>query len=466
MIGRSSLLVLSVFGLGCALSLALYVSTSDDARGPHAASQERGPQGRRSDPVPDLTVVQEPAEGERSLAADPRPSVARVETLAEILRSEKVSLVELTPGRRAPQLACLTVAMHPDLAGAQNWVRLHPVPPSYQHYGEGAATRKDELGRFVFERILPGEYRVEAEVDLGPGKVLEFERQLSLLEAENAVIELGEPVQERVVLYGSVGVPGLEIALRPVASQERLTTTSSKWGKYELSAPGSGKYVLELRPEGGLGDVYPIELPNRPSHRYDIELPRTSLTVLVSDSSGSPMKGCSVVFDTEHSKKHMRGVSDGEGSLVRQYLRPGRYLVTASAEGRQTSVELDLEEWEQRTLRLWLAEPGSVHFENLGGVDSSRVGSWSVVYEPSDGRELRFLFFQGRKTPERHRLFAGTLSKDLPRMTFTGLPPGPYQIMGWVGEGDQRRVRHVATRITPGSSEETFLSEFGLGGGK
>jgi protocatechuate 3,4-dioxygenase beta subunit len=214
-------------------------------------------------------------------------------------------------------------------------------------------TTSDELGRFVFEDLTPGRYRVEA--DPAPEDVADLEEddwQLREARKRSATVEVAEAAAEHVVLgvpardavlvrgtvrRGGAPAPGVHVVAAAMTQERAGSRTGARTdeaGRYELALEAAGDYGFEIRGgEDGTQTWRRVEVPAGGHAALDFELGAGRISGRVR-SGGEPVAGAYVRLELERGEAQRRpdGVqgnaqTDEEGRFAFEDLPSGTYAL-------------------------------------------------------------------------------------------------------------------------------------------
>ena len=259
-------------------------------------------------------------------------------TLADGERREDLELRLPTPARIA---GTWTTADGQPRAGLS--VRLD-VPPfdgrfKFQQLSPRFETsaRCDEQGRYAFEGLRPGTYRVDAR---SAGAV-----ECTLAEGEQRTVDFRQPAAVRV--HGRVTAGGHPVSGAPVKARNDPVDRSQRlFLDQPAVSDADGLYALELNVGGDL-EVY-VEgsgIPESEPHSVhvepggdatlDIELPTGRIAgQIVDDASGAAVEGLEVSLCHDRNIYLASSTTDDAGSFRFEGLPPDAYSVRVSGSGR------------------------------------------------------------------------------------------------------------------------------------
>ena len=308
-------------------------------------------------------------------------------------------------------------------------------------------TRSDEEGRFLFENVDPGRWRVTAvDVDemvstgsIGGDAVLMTEVEIVAGETQHVV--LGSAPRHPVevsgrVMRGREPHAGAWISFSPTGSitfEQLAVGRIGEDGRYALTVDGSGEYSVTVQmdlsdPEGTNTIDFVREVPASPRATIDLELPLGSLSGQVFDAEGEPAAGCRVTL-----------MSDGRGG-AEEYSQ-GTYLETrAESDGRFTVTNLRAGTYQLAAggssfdggpawARIWKTDISLDEGEERAGIEFHLPPSVSVQVTVSDegGNPLEGLSVFARDSGGRIvDAISIAISGENGACTLSGLAPGMY----------------------------------------
>ncbi len=320
-------------------------------------------------------------------------------------------------------------------------------------------TSTDAHGKFRFEDVYPGKWQVVAlphedhiaevlaEDGGGVGRLIAGVRMriVELAEGAEAHVILGEPLPDPVRVSGRVtldnlGVPGVVVSFVGTVAQAgsvRFESADAD-GRYEILLPAGGSYLMLVQRMGPVmaetSLEFRVEVPDRPEHEIDVEIPLGQLSGRVEGPGGEALAGVRVtlVGAKNNSQTFWGGhftetETDGTGKYTVDWLRPGSYRVTAggvryggmfgspSPWGKGAGVLVEIRASEQ---------VGDVDFRLQAG--GSLVGIARDSYgEPVPGAAIYAYDSTGQ--PVERLTFVSTDNSGAYK--FDGLAPGEYTLL-------------------------------------
>ena len=213
------------------------------------------------------------------------------------------------------------------------------------HRGRAREAHTDNRGRFVFERLVPGQASIELRttsgeflqsslVGIDPSATTECEMVLSEVEVSGRISRDGRPVAGTRVRVSGLGHAGVWVS-EPSDEEGRYAVTLHETGAFQLVVESADGRVRAKRR---------IELTEAGSHLVDLEIPASPLQGRIIDAaSGAPVKAARVsAYPREGGSvtAAQAATTNGEFSLD---VEPGNYHVDVTAPGYQSkSIEVEV----------------------------------------------------------------------------------------------------------------------------
>jgi protocatechuate 3,4-dioxygenase beta subunit len=280
-------------------------------------------------------------------------------------------LLELAPADAVEGLV-LTLREGATITGQVLDERGEPLPGQGIHWGTGAANpgmafgSEDELlsdadGRFVLERVDPGEVTVVATLSREAMEEMMREAEdesaffdvmskmktakVEVPDGGTAHVVLGATPRVPVRLFGTVTAGGAPVAGgRVIAIAEggslmkgmKMSPTDDD-GAYEvtLDRPGNFRLLVGLRGSPSEFDLEHFEtIPEVDELRLDLEVPMGSLAGIVREPDGKPARGVEVYLTREDGTLRLADLGPGadvetgvDGGFAFENLAPGAYTL-------------------------------------------------------------------------------------------------------------------------------------------
>ena len=369
--------------------------------------------------------------------------------------------------------------------------------------------KADARGTFRVENLRPGSWNVTAllgQIDsLDPS--IDPSDPAATAEATSAFMDnlrftlvrlddgdeehvvLGAPPEDPVQVSGRVmhageGAAGAMISFFPDGAEGfsamKFTAVQSD-GRYELALDKPGRYHVQVQLNTSGGSMsqenveYSEEIPEKPEHRLDIELPTGRITGLVTGPDGRPSANTRMTLTTSGGMsmgtflggQYAEITTDSRGVYTFDFLRPGTYDLaaggalfggvfgTASPQGRVIRSALEISEGEAlEGIDFRLKEAGDITGK-VTDPNGRPIHNAAIFVRDSEGRLL-----------ER---FSMITSDHDGSFRYRGVQPGDYQLSarkdtltspdtGWVSvrEGAASRVNLT---LVPGTLLSVLVSD-------
>jgi len=282
------------------------------------------------------------------------------------------------------QLASVKGVVTHSVTGAplrKAFVRLHPAS------GNAKPATTDEQGRFVFEKLTPGSYKLDAE---HVGFL-----QSALVDSTGASIELrltaGETADVNVKLTPQAAISGrvLDQDGDPwVHTDLMLYRSAFKHGKRTLQYLRSGD-LIDDRGQFRVGDLAPGTYyiraePNVDWERYNRAASEPKLQPTWYSSS----------FDVEGSTPIVLSPGQDSSGLEIRLRQAATYRIRGTVSGLETVPGAD---GTSQTIRNVVASSGPENIASNYTVGLKRDGSFEIQGVPSGEFEIRFDLYQGQR---------------------------------------------------------------------
>jgi protocatechuate 3,4-dioxygenase beta subunit len=343
--------------------------------------------------------------------------------------------------------------------------------------GQVLRATTDEEGRYVLERLRPGNYQVvlsrramtslamkSAVITEGETTVLDFDEEPPIT-LEGRVLRGEEPL-------GGVGLFFLAGSSEAIAggSMEIKTTQADDAGNYSIGLDHGGTYQVQVLSAGSslISGEAMVELvvPDEPNVQRDIVLRTAGISGTVTTPDGDPVPGAFVTaqLDGVTAANDLKGVAtartDAEGLYKVAGLGDGIYRVTATAEGyapaERAAVEIspatpttivDLVLRAGRLLRGKVIDPG-------GNVVQGAMVYVTAAGSPSMARVPSISDVQGRfeaNVPSDDPVDVLVLAGGWAPTAVRGVSPNAEGLEVRVSRGGSVRVRVTRENGTPAS---------------
>jgi protocatechuate 3,4-dioxygenase beta subunit len=231
--------------------------------------------------------------------------------------------VELTPGQRVEGLSLVLrqggrlTGEALDSSGRPDANRLM-VLSARGPFGSPRNFSTDASGRFDERNLVPGDYDVslglttsEADDQRNSARTSSgrtwHHAAVRIVEGETAHVVLGAPPRSPVRVFGAVKVgprslPGARLSVgRRLSNGESISheTTSDGRGRYELTLEEPGDWGFFVTSAEGTSTGRHTEIPERPSHEFDLVLPSGTISGRVVDGGGQPISWLCVVLSND-----------------------------------------------------------------------------------------------------------------------------------------------------------------------
>lgn len=209
--------------------------------------------------------------------------------------------------------------------------------------------RTDGSGKFSFEGLPPGKHRVRLQEPNGldleahEHENLRSTQEVQLAEGESVHIVLGAPPKDPIEVSGVVsaggeGIPGVRVQW--TLGSFKVTEQADSQGRYTALLDGAGQYTVKVDSDEVGSDLYlQREVSQEPKQRIDLELPNSSVSGVVVDSSGAPAADIDLYLvrvdpgQRGNWGKFRNVESDEEGRFRVRWLDPGEYELRAGWAG-------------------------------------------------------------------------------------------------------------------------------------
>jgi len=183
---------------------------------------------------------------------------------------------------------------------------------------DSASARSDAAGRFEIAPLAAGPYVVSAQPtreeleriqregsDLVELSKIARRAEIEVVDGESVHVVLGSPPADTIRVFGQVTeggepVEGGSVSLVPAGGgfADRIDVTVGGDGSYELFAEREGDAVLIYQRQIYRTPAidYPIRIPPRREHRFDVRLPSGSIEGVVIGPGGAPAPGVSITL--------------------------------------------------------------------------------------------------------------------------------------------------------------------------
>jgi len=341
--------------------------------------------------------------------------------LAPGQKREQLQIVLRTPGR--------IVGLVLDLAGRTDAGR--PISLSGGDGGGWQQTTSDANGRFAFEKLSPGEYRVytqakQEEYAAAAGDQSRQSRvwqeqqrtaRTTVREGATTEITLGGLPKDALHLVGHVTCGGRAVANAYLQAWKHERTEDDEQREFHVSADADGSFDLVL---GGAGDYsinvnadasnastsihFDFKASAEPRQTRDFELPGARIAGRVVDRAGKPQAQLSLQLSPDSRKRGERpGVSgnvttDEQGRFQFEHVAPGTYEIvcggsdmdwrSSARTGRTTRSGLVVEAGKSLEGVEIVAQPACRVEGTVTGPDGAPVAGAAVLVVDEQGNSL------------------------------------------------------------------------------
>ena len=213
----------------------------------------------------------------------------------------------------------------------------------------------DPEGRFVFEALAAGRYRLLAVVSEDENPLGFFGRSamVDVVDGETSHVTIGGPVQGGIRVHGRITAgaraprprPGCTLQLYREDSGSEIPRIgrSDDQGRYEIFVDEPGPYLLlvhQPKPGNAFGDAVQFldrfRVPSAAEFEHDVVLPSAFVGGRVLLSDGSPARDVSVILEPEASTADLSAsasagfrATDEAGAFAFDGLKAGTYRISA-----------------------------------------------------------------------------------------------------------------------------------------
>ncbi len=345
----------------------------------------------------------------------------------------------------------------------------------------------DSRGEFLFEHLAAGNYQVismfagdkqptEGEQDNLSALVSGMKFQLvEVVDGEEKLVILGAKPENPVTVQGRVlalgkPVKGAMISFLPEegARMENLAFASSgSDGSYQLELGGPGRYLATVQETVGTGVQQSVEfspdIPAAAQHELDFDLPSGGISGQVRGPDKQPLDRARVSLSidgpiangTFTGGQYAEVLTEKDGSYELQWLRPGKYTVSAGGAlmgnllgdasdqdfGRQVRRDIQVSEGQwTRDVNFTLAEPGELIGRVVDG-SGRPVADAAIFLRDEEGNSVDRISFVSSDS-------AGSFE-------YPALSEGNYQVTARTS--DEVTSEAVEVRIREGQKSEVRL---------
>lgn len=364
--------------------------------------------------------------------------------------------------------------------------------------GEHANCRADDAGRFVFEHVVPGRWRVETQSD-GSEFTGDAERRapprlfhafVDVVDGQTTKVALGGSLASAVRVRGHVragtkAVSGAVVSASPADEEgddegeesegAQVAATADASGRYELVLDRPGAYEFEVTAPDASNLLRHVDVAAGSSAEIDFDLGSARIRGRVVDADGKPLANAWVMLMPADEPDAARGSSHGS----RQTDAEGRFRFESLAAG-EYSLRASVMAWSRSSRNLCAAQREGLVLAAGAALDDIELrieqGGTIVVRVAGAGgkneEELLLFDANGRQWSDwtDSELFAGGLdggsvrasgggSLEHGRRRIQGVPPGRMHALARTGSAVSRLVAFDVR------ANETTEVELALGAG-
>ena len=374
------------------------------------------------------------AEGNFSIEGIP-PGQVQLRTTCDEWADAEPQPFELTPGQKLEGVR-VVMRVYGRISGivldrAGHTDRERPISLSGGPNGNWQQAKSDANGRFVFEKLAPGDYHLYTQAkqeelsragdDQEQTSRIYQEQQRSLQvkveEGATAEVTLGGMPKNALHLVGHVTSGGHPVpsAFLRAWKHERTEDEDARQaqvgaaedGSFDLVLPGAGDYSVNVSSSAGNSTNISFELKvsAEAQQTHDFELPGSRIAGRVLDRPGKPLAQVWLQLHADASVRGDNGRSvsgnvstDAEGRFAFEHVGPGTYeIVCGGSEmgwrpgpkiGRTTRAGLVVEAGKSLEGVEIVAQPGCRVEGSVVGLDGAPVSGALVIAVDEQGKSL------------------------------------------------------------------------------
>ncbi len=353
--------------------------------------------------------------------------------------------------------------------------------------GEHANVLADDAGRFVFEHVAPGRWRVETQSggsdfttdgqERAPPRL--FHALVDVVDGQTSKVSLGGALASAVRVRGHVragtkAVPGAVVSANPSDEDEEdersaASANTDASGRYELVLDRPGAYQFQVSAPESSSLLRQVDVPAGPSAEIDFDLGSARISGRVIGSDGQPLANAWVMLmpvdepDAAQGSSHGSRQTDAQGRFRFESLAAGEYSLRASVMSfSKSSRNLCAAQRERLVLAAGAALDDIELRIEQGGTIVARVAGAGA----GDTEEPELLLFDANGRPwsewsgsELVGLGGGTVASWRGRRRIQGVPPGRMHALARTATGVSRLVAFEVR------ANETTEVELALGAG-
>jgi protocatechuate 3,4-dioxygenase beta subunit len=261
---------------------------------------------------------------------------------------------------------------------------------------------------------------------------------------QDIALEAELPIRGRVTGEDKAGIPEAVVRVSSKGEHQSVSARTDDQGEYELRGVAPGEFALTFEASGFLSEKRTLD--TRQSARLDVTLRRgLSLTgVVVGDGAAVPSARVSAASSMAGAQ-YAHANTDERGRFKLEGLVPGRYTVSASAEGKGKGKLEDVDPESSGPLRLVLER------------SRRAVLTGKVVGLPAAGEQPLMVMVMARNDEEEPD-DATALVEAAGTFRLDDAPAGRVTVRAEASTGESsRQSRSVELTLAPGAEAEVVL---------